>query len=105
MPDHGMLVLPNSFVCSKPIRGATRMTSRPNILLITSVQQRADCFGFENRHIKTPHIDALATQGTRFAACVTPNLVCQPLRASILTGLLPLSHGVWDNGVDLNPQV
>ena len=49
------------------------MISRPNILLITSDQQRADCFGFENRHIKTPHIDALATQGTRFAACVTPN--------------------------------
>ena len=81
------------------------MTSRPNILLITSDQQRADCFGFENRHIKTPHIDALATQGTRFAACVTPNLVCQPSRASILTGLLPLSHGVWDNGVDLQPEV
>ena len=36
---------------------------------------------------------------------MTPNLVCQPSRASILTGLLPLSHGVWDNGVDLNPQV
>ena len=81
------------------------MTSRPNILLITSDQQRADCFGFENRHIKTPHVDALATQGTRFAACVTPNLVCQPSARLDLTGLLPLSHGVWDNGVDLNPQV
>src|SRR5215510_13334479 len=77
------------------------MTSRPNILLITSDQQRADCFGFENRHIKTPHIDALATKGTRFAACVTPNLVCQPTRASILTGLLPGTHGVSDNGIDL----
>jgi arylsulfatase A-like enzyme len=42
------------------MKGATHMTSRPNILLITSDQQRADCFGFENRHIKTPHIDALA---------------------------------------------
>jgi arylsulfatase A-like enzyme len=81
------------------------MTTRPNILLITSDQQRADCFGFENRHIRTPHLDHLAAQGTRFAACVTPNLVCQPSRASILTGLLPLTHGVWDNGVDLNPQV
>ena len=38
------------------------MTSRPNILLITSDQQHADCFDVENRHIKTPHIDALATQ-------------------------------------------
>ena len=81
------------------------MTARPNILLITSDQQRADCFGFENPDIGTPHIDRLAREGTRFAACVTPNLVCQPSRASILTGLLPLTHGVWDNGVDLDPAV
>jgi arylsulfatase A-like enzyme len=78
---------------------------RPNILLITSDQQRADCNGFENPHIRTPHIDRLARDGTRFKACITPNLVCQPSRASILTGLLPLTHGVWDNGVDLDPAV
>jgi arylsulfatase A-like enzyme len=78
---------------------------RPNILLITSDQQRADCNGFENPNIKTPHIDRIAREGTRFAACITPNLVCQPSRAAILTGMLPLTHGVWDNGVDLNPAV
>lgn len=81
------------------------MTARPNILLITSDQQRADCFGFENPAVKTPHVDRLARDGTRFSACITPNLVCQPSRASILTGLLPLTHGVWDNGVDLDPVV
>ena len=81
------------------------MTKRPNILLITSDQQRADCFGFENPHVRTPHLDRMATRGTRFSACITPNLVCQPSRASILTGLLPLTHGVWDNGVDLEPRV
>ena len=79
--------------------------SRPNILLITSDQQRADCNGFENKNIKTPHIDRIAREGTRFSACITPNLVCQPSRASILTGMLPLTHGVWDNGVDLEPRV
>ena len=78
---------------------------RPNILLITSDQQRADCNGFENPLIRTPHLDGLARAGTRFAANITPNLVCQPSRASILTGLLPLTHGVWDNGVDLDPAV
>jgi arylsulfatase A-like enzyme len=81
------------------------MTRRPNILLITSDQQRADCFGFENPHVRTPHLDGLAARGTRFSACITPNLVCQPSRASILTGLLPLTHGVWDNGIDLDPAV
>ena len=78
---------------------------RPNILLTTSDQQRADCNGFENKNIKTPHIDRIAREGTRFASCITPNLVCQPSRSSILTGMLPLTHGVWDNGVDLNPAV
>lgn len=72
-----------------------------NILFITSDQQRADCYGFEGRKVKTPHLDMLAREGTRFSACITPNLVCQPTRASILTGLLPSTHGVSDNGIDL----
>jgi len=76
---------------------------RPNILLITSDQQRADCYGFEGRRVKTPHLDRMARDGTRFSACITPNIVCQPSRASMLTGLLPLTHGVCDNGIDLDP--
>lgn len=84
---------------------SAKPAKRPNILLITSDQQRADCNGFENPDIRTPHIDALARAGTRFSANITPNLVCQPSRASILTGMLPLTHGVWDNGVDLKPEV
>lgn len=79
--------------------------TRPNILLITSDQQRGDCYGFEGRRVKTPHLDQLARDGSRFGACITPNVVCQPSRASILTGLLPRTHGVWDNGVDLEQSV
>ena len=58
------------------------MRRKPNILLVTSDQQRGDCFGFEGRSVKTPHLDAMAGRGTRFAACITPNVVCQPSRAS-----------------------
>lgn len=72
-----------------------------NILLITSDQHRGDCYGFEGRNVQTPHLDAMAQRGTRFSTCITPNLVCQPSRASILTGLLPMTHGVSDNGIDL----
>ena len=78
---------------------------RPNILFITSDQQRGDCYGFEGRKVKTPHLDRLAAEGTRFSACITPNVVCQPSRASILTGLLPMTHGVHDNGISLDPKV
>ena len=77
----------------------------PNIILITSDQHRWDCFGFEGRKIRTPHLDRMAARGTRFSAAVTPNLVCQPARASILTGLLPLTHGAYDNHVNLDPAV
>ncbi len=78
---------------------------RPNVIVITSDQQRGDCFGFEGRKVKTPHLDVMARKGTRFSACITPSVVCQPARASILTGLLPQTNGVWDNGVDLDDEV
>ena len=76
----------------------------PNILLITSDQHRGDCFGFAGRGVKTPHLDLMAAEGSRFATAITPNPVCQPARASILTGKLPLTHGVRDNGIDLPPE-
>lgn len=79
--------------------------TRPNILLISGDQHRADCFGFEGRNIKTPHLDQLAADGTHFSNCITPTVVCQPARASILTGQLCRTHGVHDNGIDLDPDV
>jgi arylsulfatase A-like enzyme len=32
----------------------------------------------ENPLIRTPHLDALARDGTRFSANITLNLVCRP---------------------------
>ena len=78
---------------------------RPNFLLISADQQRGDCLGVEGRRIKTPHLDELARDGTRFTAAITPCVVCQPARASILTGQLPRTHGVHDNGIDLDPAI
>lgn len=80
-------------------------TRRPNILLVMSDQHRGDAFGFEGRRVHTPHLDLMAQQGTRFSACITPNVVCMPARCSVLTGLLPLTHGVHDNGIDLDEAV
>lgn len=81
------------------------MSKKPNILLISADQQRADCFGFRGRNIKTPHLDQLAAEGTWFSNAITPCVVCQPARASILTGQLPRTHGVHDNGIDLDPEI
>jgi arylsulfatase A-like enzyme len=81
------------------------MARRPNIIFITADQHRGDCLGVEGRRVHTPHLDLMAKHGTRFQACITPNPVCQPARASLLTGLLPRTHGVSDNGIDLPPKL
>ena len=36
-----------------------------NILFITSDQHRGDCYGFEKRKVKTPHLDELASGGNK----------------------------------------
>ena len=78
------------------------MTRKPNVILISTDQQRGDCIGAEGRGVKTPAIDRIGARGVRFSKCITPHPMCQAARASILTGKLPYSHGVRDNGRDLD---
>lgn len=78
------------------------MTEQPNILLIMSDQLRADWLGCSGHPIvKTPNIDALAGGGTRFTNFNVATPVCQPNRASILTGRYPSVHGLRHNGLHL----
>ena len=75
---------------------------RPNILLIATDQQRFDSLGcYGNPHARTPNLDRLAANSTRFADCYVQNTVCSPSRASLFTGKYPRNHGLWANGVAL----
>lgn len=78
------------------------MEKKPNVILVTTDQQRGDCIGADRRLVQTPNIDLIGSNGTRFSRCITPHPMCQPARASILTGKLPYSHGVRDNGRNLD---
>ena len=86
-------------------RSATQIgTPRPNIFLITIDTLRADhvhCYGYEP--IQTPALDLIAEEGIRFTQAFTPSPITNSSHASILTGLLPSSHGVSDFGVPLAP--
>jgi len=73
----------------------------PNILLITSDQQHWNTLGVINPKIRTPNLDRLAREGTRFDRAYCPNPVCSPSRASIITGQYPSTHGCWTIGVKL----
>lgn len=68
---------------------------RPNILLITTDQQRADALGFNgNSVLQTPNLDALASGGVNFSQARSTCPVCIPARRSLLTGLHPSRHGL-----------
>jgi len=76
--------------------------SRPGVFLITIDTLRADhvhCYGYDR--IRTPALDLLAEQGIRFTQAFTPSPVTNSSHTSIMTGLLPSSHGVSDFGVPL----
>lgn len=69
------------------------MDKHPNILVIQADQHRADCIGaYGNPDIKTPHIDALAADGVRYANSFCPYPVCTPSRYSFLSGLYVRQH-------------
>jgi arylsulfatase len=81
---------------------ATQPVSRPNIILITTDQQRADHLGcYGNTVLRTPNIDALANRGTVFNRCFVASPVCMPNRAAMMTCRMPSAAGVRMNGVPL----
>lgn len=79
--------------------------SQPNILLITSDQQHYDTLGMTNPLIRTPALDRLAREGTRFERAYCVNPTCSPSRATLITGLYPAWHGCWAIGVKLPEDV
>jgi arylsulfatase A-like enzyme len=68
---------------------------KPNIVLIfTDDQGYGDlaCYGSET--IRTPRIDRLAEEGTRFTSFYA-QIVCGPSRSALLTGRYPVRSGGW----------
>ena len=67
---------------------------RPSVLILAIDTLRGDylhCAG--NDLVRTPHMDALARDGVRFARCFSTAPWTLPSFASIYTGLLPYRHG------------
>lgn len=83
-------------LCSCAQKETDAPESRPNILFIPIDDLRPELGCYGNEHIITPNIDALAQQGVVFTRAYCQQAVCNPSRASLLTGLRPDSIQVWD---------
>jgi arylsulfatase A-like enzyme/Flp pilus assembly protein TadD len=91
-----VLLVLASFACT---HRETAPAKTYNLLLITLDTTRADHLGaYGFRSAETPALDALAASGIRFANAGSPVPLTLPAHAAILSGLLPIHHGIRDNG-------
>ena len=68
---------------------------RPNILIIfTDDQGYADLACYGSKKNKTPRLDQLAREGTRFTSFYSQT-VCGPSRSALLTGRYPIRSKGW----------
>ena len=82
--------------------------TRPNILLITTDQQRGDCLGLDPEApscLQTANLDYIGRTGTFFRRGYAECPSCIPARRSLLTGTAPAANGaVGFKGALWNPQ-
>ena len=79
---------------------------KPNILLITTDQQRWDTLGVNgNRTIQTAFLDTLAATGTNFTRAYSTTPSCIAARRTLLTGQHAVNHGMtgYEDGVEFHP--
>lgn len=79
----------------------------PNVVLVTMDTLRADALGaYGNPNVRTPVMDSLAREGTRFNLAITPLPQTNPTHASIFTGMFSQRHGLVSHmGSFLSPDV
>jgi iduronate 2-sulfatase len=82
-----------------PIRAESAPRPKPNVLLIISddLRDTVGCYG--NSAVKTPNLDRLAARGVLFQRAYAQYPLCNPSRASLMTGLRCEQTGVTGNQV------
>lgn len=70
----------------------------PNIVMIISDDQAWTDYGFMGHaEIRTPHLDALASQSVQFKRGYVPTALCRPSLVTLITGHYAHRHGVTGN--------
>lgn len=99
-----LLCLSAAGLITSPARGAEKL----NVLLVVSDDLNCDIGCYGHRQVQTPHIDRLAARGMRFDRAYCQYPLCNPSRASFMTGRRPDRTGVVDNGRhfrDVDPEI
>jgi len=80
--------------------------NKPNFLILMADQLTARALpAYGNRIAKTPHLDALASQGVVFDSFYCNSPLCAPSRFSWLSGRQVSAIGAYDNAAEFPAQV
>jgi arylsulfatase len=72
---------------------------QPNILLVTTDQQRYDTVGpAAPDFLRTPHLDHVSREGVTFESAYADCPICVPSRVALMTGKTVGTHGMTGNG-------
>ena len=93
------------FFAGPPSFSGLRQGRDFNVIVITLDTTRADrlpCYGRQD--VATPTLDAFAARGVRFENCYAQTPLTLPSHTTLMTGTLPLFHGIRDNGGFFVPE-
>ncbi len=88
-----LLILSLITIAPRSHAHAADATQRPNIvwIFIDDMSANFGCYG--EKTIKTPNIDQLAADGTRFSKAFVTAPVCSPCRSALITGMYQTTIG------------
>jgi len=91
-----LLLLSTMFTCSLLFTSCSKEMPKPNILFIAIDDLRPELNCYDQSHIISPNIDQIAKEGVLFNRAYCQSAVCNPSRASLLTGMRPDHLKTWD---------